>query len=1153
MPTFSRNPGSFIKVPTIDINAGAKIIKLLKNDYGSAKTDSFGSDESKRLQLSSLADGVRGFLGNANFLKNDEEAATAMSGWSADTEDWSDVLPLVEQWKTSPDIMTNQLGLYLDNYFNPKPVSASGTALGQYLVEEGLPPGLETDPRWMNLVIAARGEHRTLKESIAAQKALSDYEETLPRTAGVVGQGTNVAPPGFPGSTPQVAPEVPAGQTPTVPQNEPLTTTPPVTPTGTPAIPQGQTPTVPGQTPGYQTAPGYVAPEKIVPTTVTTPETHVPGLVETPETLTTPEKINAGLIDTASIEASIAASNKRFEDYKANAITAATSANSAEMAYANSIINSGGTWAVLQPIADKQMQESMASLMQISSVAKANVEASRAALNEQEAADYSEVIDTIDKGIIASRQRTKEDMNQRGMFFSTVLDSVMGQVEAAGVTQRGQAAAQHKARRAKIASDMAIMSGNIDIETIKGKAASVSQYMMQMLQVVAQDTQTKDEMTAILAKLEAQKEGIPAAIAVQIFPAQEDMMIARGEAKKAAAEQENYARTRTAEQMNYERAQYVESVNYQRMTTTEQENFNRLTAAEQINYIRKQQAEQTNYDRTAYAEATNYNRLTDAQRTAFEQDMATKGYNLQVDMNELNKGQAIWERAFSEKQYNLTAQQVADDSKYKWANYDLAKRAAEIQEALNLRQMTLQEAQFEWGKTIDANNYALSKVGLDLNYKQLDLQAAGQANDEAYRASQLKMQQDAIAADKIATDTALANGVLDTDIRNYKLRAQGLTTVAQIEAEIATITDDGSPLNAFKLSLLAGMKGLAAAGEATTATNATETALAAEQSTFKTNLAALAATTNGGYAKVLSDLTAAGAPQWKLDMVKNAMVGAQSQVTPADLKKYDLMPGGYQGQIDKINAEIKAGDRTNAYLIQPLTEARTAKVEGIINDEIYFYANGADYAKAKSQAKMYLDNKTITQSQYTSIMGKILSAEKMGAQVVMSGGTGGGSGITATTKPTTITTSNALQIIATYTDAVNAAAGWTEVAGGGSYMNANKSKTISAADYQALQAEANSWKDYASRAKTLLGQNIGITMSDNDLGTFSSFTTRIDANLYGVPRDQYASKAKTTIENILYNSEIGGKYVIEILLEQDDGEGILRALEKKYGITITRP
>lgn len=279
-----------------------------------------------------------------------------------------------------------------------------------------------------------------------------------------------------------------------------------------------------------QTTPGYVDPNASkVPTTTAAVVTPAPtgGFTSFDAPKTNSEKaVLAQFYGTGATTPAVdytAQANADFAQYQQSATGAANNALDAQVAQQNSIINSGGIWAALQPIAEKQMNDSIASLTQISTVAKANVEASRTALNAQDAADYAKVIDTLDKAVVASRQQTTEQMNQRGMFFSTVLDAVMGEVNAAYTTQKGQAAQQDKASLAKIASDMAVLSGNIDIETIKGNASAVAQYTASMLSVVAQDAQTKQTAQALLASLNVQKAGVIDTIAAQTFATGQQM------------------------------------------------------------------------------------------------------------------------------------------------------------------------------------------------------------------------------------------------------------------------------------------------------------------------------------------------------------------------------------------------------------------------------------------------------------------------------------------------------------------------------------------------------------------------------------------------------------------------------------------------------
>jgi hypothetical protein len=573
----------------------------------------------------------------------------------------------------------------------------------------------------------------------------------------------------------------------------------------------------------------------------------------------------------------VADANQRFANYQKAATGAANNDIDAQMAYANSIINSGGIWKTLQPIAQQQMQDSIAALEKTSAIAKANVESARTALNAQEAADYQEVIKTIDDNLTASRQRTTEEMNQRGLFFSTVLDSVMGRVEAASATQRGNAAGQDKARLAKIASDMAVMSGNIDIETIKGNAAAVAEYTAQMLQVVAQDEKTKQEMEAVVAKLKVQKAGVFDAVAAQVFPMSEQM--------RSAAIQEGY--------------------NAQ----------DRATAA-------------TNNDFNTWL-----------------QGIGQYSNDYQDAINKLNPNDPLYSRKY-----------------------------AALESARN---------------------------------------------------------------DKIATTST-------DDLKMY------LGSIYQFsnnyQAEIDRLNKSNDPNKGVKI-------------------------------------AALMEARDG-----------------KLDTQMKDWVNTMSQFS-----------GNYQAEIDRLSRLSPTADPNRDRKINYLQAA--------------------------------------------------LEDQRTKAATATSGGSGGGLGGSAGgATVSSLTVAQALSIRTAYLAAedkilgfeLNPQTGLYEKTTTDSY-GAPKTETLSADQYKILSDRVSSMKPNYDMALKRLSQKLGTALSDSDQSTVSSFEDRVDASLYGVPRDQYASKAKVTIENILYNSEINGKYVIDVIMSQDDGEGILRALEQKYGITIRRP
>ena len=344
------------------------------------------------------------------------------------------------------------------------------------------------------------------------------------------------------------------------------------------------------------------------------------------------------------------AANVAFAEYKQSATSAANNVLDAQMAQANSLINSGGIWATLQPIADRQMSDSIAALTQISTVAKANVESSRVALNAQDAANYAMVIDTLDKAVVASRQQTTENMNQRGMFFSTVLDAVMGGVNAAYTTQKGQAAQQDKASLAKIASDMAVLSGNIDIETIKGNASAVAQYTAEMLSVTATDAQTKQTAQALLASLNTQKAGVVDAVAAQVFATGQDL-------KATAFSQQEQLNTDALnaanEQNNQNQQAYTNATNAANNAFSQQEQLkadsaNALAASQQ--QTQQQYANTTDAFNTAFTQNLQTNAATaDATTTAQNEFIAGMGQyanDYQAAANNLNPNDPLY--AFKE-------------------------------------------------------------------------------------------------------------------------------------------------------------------------------------------------------------------------------------------------------------------------------------------------------------------------------------------------------------------------------------------------------------------------------------------------------------------------------------------------------------------------
>ena len=535
----------------------------------------------------------------------------------------------------------------------------------------------------------------------------------------------------------------------------PAYTAPTYTPINVPAAVY----TAPDTTPAAYTAPAYTA--QTAPTPIPTP-VAVTAAYTNPST--------GPLVDAA---------NAVFADYQKSATGAANNVLDAQMAQANSIINSGGIWATLQPIADKQMQDSMAALLQISTVAKANVEASRTALNAQDAADYAKVIETLDSAVVASRQQTTEQMNQRGMFFSTVLDSVMGKVNAAYTTQKGQAAQQDKASLAKIASDMAVLSGNIDIETIKGNASAVAQYTAQMLSVVTQDAQTKQTAQALLASLNTQKAGVVDAVATQVFAVGQQMQAtAFSQQEQLNTDAANAAIT----QNNQNQQAYANTTNAANTLFSQQSQLSSQAFNQQI----QQNTDAMNAAVTKYSQQVQANLdAANAQATAFNQagQLSTMAFNQQVQQN-ADAANASNTAFSQQEQVKLDAANAAitasNQKQQDYANTTNAANTAFDQNRATASDTaaatTASENQFIAAMGQYSNDYLAAAKNLDPS-----------TDDYVFKVSMLtaahnqKAQATTAAQAQAMLDTAKAQAAADQQTFDNKMKSQtvGISSAAQ--------------------------------------------------------------------------------------------------------------------------------------------------------------------------------------------------------------------------------------------------------------------------------------------------------------------------------------------------------------------------------------
>lgn len=331
------------------------------------------------------------------------------------------------------------------------------------------------------------------------------------------------------------------------------------------------------------------------------------------------------------------------------------------------VVNGPGIWGQIKDIAEAQMNSSLADLTRIAAIARSNVESARVALNEQEKADFEGVVEGIEAGVAASRTKTREEMNARGMFFATLLDGAMGVVEAQGNRDVSQARAQNKARRAKIASDMAIMSGNIDIEMIKGNAQATAQYTATMLQYVARDAETKQAAGAILAGLNAQYgpngENIAAIAATQTFSGR----MASNQPYEAAQLEGKMALNTAESMLPYN--QNLAREPYNQLNVQNELEGNRITGMATVTAEQARMA----------AEGATSTALAEAQQLAFENNMSLEELNLKLAQFGLDQDTftALYGKDGIEQQ-KLAMQRARDlvDANYKGGMLGLAQSRA---------------------------------------------------------------------------------------------------------------------------------------------------------------------------------------------------------------------------------------------------------------------------------------------------------------------------------------------------------------------------------------------------------------------------------------------------------------------------------------------
>jgi hypothetical protein len=121
---------------------------------------------------------------------------------------------------------------------------------------------------------------------------------------------------------------------------------------------------------------------------------------------------------------------------------------------------------------------------------------------------YAGVYERIQQGIRASRARTKEDLNSRGLMFSGLLSRALAGVEEEGLKLIGENAAQQAAKLISIANDIAVLTSNYTADELKQNTLKAAYVGLQYMSIMTDDKKEKQTIDLILVQLQGQLKGL---------------------------------------------------------------------------------------------------------------------------------------------------------------------------------------------------------------------------------------------------------------------------------------------------------------------------------------------------------------------------------------------------------------------------------------------------------------------------------------------------------------------------------------------------------------------------------------------------------------------------------------------------------------------
>ena len=108
----------------------------------------------------------------------------------------------------------------------------------------------------------------------------------------------------------------------------------------------------------------------------------------------------------------------------------------------------------------------------------------------------------IERAIMSSRARTKEDMNARGLLFSGLLTRALTEVEATGVSEKAKVYAQETSDLNKIAAQIAVLTANLPIEKNNLSQQLTFQKGLQLFNLLSANDVEKDKVNLAMAQTE---------------------------------------------------------------------------------------------------------------------------------------------------------------------------------------------------------------------------------------------------------------------------------------------------------------------------------------------------------------------------------------------------------------------------------------------------------------------------------------------------------------------------------------------------------------------------------------------------------------------------------------------------------------------------